>query len=104
MNLRGLHGTAGVRDCQPIVRSDLAVSHLYPYNGPHMTSGRILAAVAAFALFAAVRTPAATALLPIEEVRPGMTGIGRTVFEGDRLDEFKVHIIGVLRNVIGTRR
>ena len=33
-----------------------------------------------------------------------MVGIGRTVFEGDRLDEFKVHILGVLRNVIGTRR
>jgi hypothetical protein len=33
-----------------------------------------------------------------------MIGIGRTVFEGDRLDEFKVHILGVLRNVIGTRR
>ena len=27
-----------------------------------------------------------------------MVGVGRTVFEGDRLDEFKVHIIGVLRN------
>ena len=33
-----------------------------------------------------------------------MVGIGRTVFEGDRLDEFKVHIIGVLRNSIGPRR
>ena len=33
-----------------------------------------------------------------------MVGIGRTVFEGDRLDEFKVHILGVLRNVIGPRR
>ena len=29
---------------------------------------------------------------------------GRTVFEGDRLDEFKVHILGVLRNVIGPSR
>ena len=33
-----------------------------------------------------------------------MVGIGRTVFEGDRLEEFKVHIIGVLRNSIGPRR
>ena len=33
-----------------------------------------------------------------------MVGVGRTVFEGDRLDEFKVHIIGVLRNSIGPRR
>jgi len=33
-----------------------------------------------------------------------MVGIGRTVFEGDRLDEFKVNIIGVLHNQIGPRR
>jgi hypothetical protein len=30
-----------------------------------------------------------------------MVGIGRTVFEGDKLEEFKVHILGVLRNSIG---
>ena len=41
---------------------------------------------------------------PVDELKAGMVGIGRTVFEGDRLDEFKVHILGVLRNVIGTRR
>jgi hypothetical protein len=33
-----------------------------------------------------------------------MIGVGRTVFQGDRLEDFKVHILGVLRNVIGTRR
>ena len=33
-----------------------------------------------------------------------MVGIGRTVFQGDQLEEFKVHILGVLRNVIGPRR
>jgi len=42
--------------------------------------------------------------MPIGDVRPGMVGVGRTVFEGDRLDEFKVHILGVLRNVIGPSR
>ena len=41
---------------------------------------------------------------PVDELRPGMVAIGKTVFEGDRLDEFKAHIIGVLRNVIGPRR
>jgi len=33
-----------------------------------------------------------------------MVGVGRTVFQGDELQDFKVHILGVLRNVIGTRR
>ena len=33
-----------------------------------------------------------------------MVGVGRTVFEGDRVEEFKVHFIGVLRNVLGPSR
>jgi hypothetical protein len=47
---------------------------------------------------------ATTALMPIEEIRPGMVGIGRTVFQGTELQDFKVHIIGVLRNVQGPKR
>jgi hypothetical protein len=33
-----------------------------------------------------------------------MVGVGRTVFEGDRLEEFRVNILGVLRNVMGPQR
>ncbi len=40
----------------------------------------------------------------IDEVRPGMVGVGRTVFDGVHVEEFKAHIIGVLENVIGTHR
>ena len=43
-------------------------------------------------------------LMPIDEVKPGMVGIGRTVFQGAELSDFKVHIIGILRNVQGPRR
>ena len=42
--------------------------------------------------------------LPIGDVRPGMTGVGRTVFAGDTIEEFRVTVIGVLRNVIGPHR
>src|SRR2546425_3674048 len=38
------------------------------------------------------------------DIRPGMIGIGRTVFEGTKVEEFKVKIIGVIENVIGTHR
>ena len=66
---------------------------------------RSLAAVLfALVLFAAAGLPAQTQHFPVDELKPGMEGIGRTVFEGDRLDDFKVHILGVLRNVIGPRR
>ncbi|MDP9323412.1 MAG: hypothetical protein M3P13_07230, partial [Acidobacteriota bacterium] len=33
-----------------------------------------------------------------------MVGIGRTVFEGAELQEFKAHILGVLHNVTGPHR
>ena len=65
---------------------------------------RLWAACAALALFVGTGLTAATTSFPVDELKPGMVGIGRTVFEGDRLDDFKVHILGVLRNVIGTHR
>src|SRR5881392_2669965 len=62
----------------------------------------------AFALLlvplALVHVPAQTAQMGVDELRPGMIGIGRTVFEGTRVEEFKVNILGVLENVIGTHR
>jgi hypothetical protein len=62
------------------------------------------AVVIALLLAVAVGLPAQSRTFPVDEIKPGMVGIGRTVFEGDRLDEFKVNIIGVLRNSIGPRR
>src|ERR671912_2016371 len=63
-----------------------------------------IAAIGLFAWLGVVPPPAVTTMFPVDELKPGMVGIGRTVFEGDRLDEFKVHILGVLRNVIGPSR
>jgi len=65
---------------------------------------RTVASALALLLFLAAGLPAQSRTFPVDELRAGMVGIGKTVFEGDRLDEFKVHILGVLRNVIGTRR
>src|SRR5437762_13640067 len=42
--------------------------------------------------------------MSVDEIRPGMVGIGRTVFDGTRVEEFKVHVLGVLQNVIGPHR
>jgi SpoIVB peptidase S55 len=52
-----------------------------------------------------VAWPSATArYMTVDEVRPGMTGVGRTVFQGDRVEEFAVHILGVMRSVNGPKR
>ena len=61
-------------------------------------------AIIALLIVAAAGLPAQSTYFPVDDVRPGMVGVGRTVFEGDRLDEFKVHILGVVRNQIGPRR
>jgi hypothetical protein len=65
---------------------------------------RRLAPLLALLVFVGVRLPAATTSFPVNELKPGMVGVGRTVFQGDELQDFKVHILGVLRNVIGPRR
>jgi hypothetical protein len=48
--------------------------------------------------------PAQSKTFPVSELKPGMVAIGRTVFQGDQLEEFKAHILGVLHNSIGPRR
>jgi hypothetical protein len=42
--------------------------------------------------------------MPLGEIKAGMVGIGRTVFEGSDLQEFKAHILGVLHNIQGPHR
>ena len=46
----------------------------------------------------AVALSAQTPFVPLSEVRPGMRGTGRTVFSGDKVEEFQAEILGVLEN------
>src|SRR5215213_3316981 len=63
-----------------------------------------LAAVLAAGFLAAVPVAQVPTTLPIEAVKPGMVGIGRTVFSGSKLEDFKVEILGVMRNVLAPKR
>ena len=42
--------------------------------------------------------------MPIADLRPGMIGVGRTVFEGTRIEDFKVEILAVLENGLGPKQ
>jgi len=55
----------------------------------------VVPAVIALAAALAAQTP----FFPLKEVRPGMRGVGRTVFSGSKIEEFQVEIIGVLDNI-----
>lgn len=65
---------------------------------------RVFLAAVALAAFGWVRLPAAPGLMPISEVKAGMVGTGRTVFEGAALQDFTVHILGVLKNIQAPQR
>jgi len=41
---------------------------------------------------------------PLSQVQPGLKGVGKTVFEGDKIEEFQVQILGVLRNAMAPKR
>src|SRR5262245_38684566 len=74
------------------------------YNGNELMRQRLILIALACGLAALPSLRAATELMPISEIRPGMVGIGRTVFTGTRVEEFKAHILGVVENVIGPQR
>ena len=55
-------------------------------------------APAAVLLTALLQAAPATPIMPLRDIKAGMHGIGKTVFEGDRIDDFQVEILGVLEN------
>ncbi len=59
--------------------------------------GRVLFVLLVFCLVLGTAV-GATIILPLEQVKPGMKGIGRTVFEGTKIEEFEAEILGVLPN------
>ena len=65
---------------------------------------RSLALALSVSLCALSGLRAATPQMNVQDIRPGMVGVGRTVFDGVQVEEFQVHIIGVIENVIGTQR
>src|ERR1700755_261575 len=72
--------------------------------GPVPMTRRRLALALSLSLLGLSALRAATPQMSISEIRPGMIGVGRTVFDGTRVEEFKVNVLGVVENVIGTQR
>lgn len=64
------------------------------------------AAVLAVALLFGSTAPGqdTSGFFPSADLRPGLKGVGRTIFEGDKVEEFQVEILGVLKNVLAPKR
>ncbi|MDO8836162.1 MAG: SpoIVB peptidase S55 domain-containing protein [Vicinamibacterales bacterium] len=65
---------------------------------------RRLSIVAMFWIAWLLGMPAAERHMDVSAIKPGMVGTGRTVFRGTTLEDFQVHILGVLRNTIAPNR
>src|SRR3984893_13325430 len=65
---------------------------------------RLIFALLAGVALLAVSLPASATYFPVDQIKPGMEATGLTVWQGNKVEEFKVHILAVLRNVIGPRR
>jgi hypothetical protein len=59
---------------------------------------KLLPGICSVALGLASASSAQVQSIPVGEIQPGMVGEGRTVFSGERIESFKVTILGVLRN------
>lgn len=60
---------------------------------------KALASILAALALGSTATAVAPPVLPFDQVRPGMKGIGKTVFSGTEVREFEVEILGTLPNV-----
>jgi hypothetical protein len=55
-------------------------------------------AVLFIALFSLTLFAQTTKFMSVDEVRPGMKGFGKTVFQGTSIEQFDVELLGVLKN------
>lgn len=40
---------------------------------------------------------------PLSDVHPGLKGVGKTIFQGDKMTEFQVEVLGILRGVLAPK-
>ena len=72
-----------------------------------MAARRLILLIFSIAIVVSAATTLTTANAPqmgVNDIRPGMVGVGRTVFDGTHVEEFKANILGVLENIIGPHR
>ena len=43
-------------------------------------------------------------LHPLDQIKPGMKGVARTIFAGDQIEDIELEVIGVMRNAIGPKQ
>jgi hypothetical protein len=90
----------------PLRGDNLMISSLTSPGGRFSLALQRFALLAAVVSLAAVSLAAADgpAILPLDQIKPGMTGYARTIFAGDQAENFDLVVIGVMPNLIGPRQ
>jgi len=63
----------------------------------------IAAAAVVLMAASALRAQGQTQFFPLKDVRPGLQGVGRTIFQGNKVQEFQVEFLGVLKNFLAPK-
>src|SRR5690349_16396535 len=63
----------------------------------------IAAAALVLVAASALRAQSQSQFFPLSGIRPGLKGVGRTVFEGNKVQEFQVEFLGVLKNLLAPK-
>lgn len=61
------------------------------------TNIRLVIAILALSLCVS----AASEIMPLTEVHPGMKGIGKTIFKGSAIEQFDFEVLGIMDNAVG---
>src|SRR5712692_6482290 len=90
-------GTNDMKLIKHLVKSFLIVAVLL--SGSMIASGQ-----GTLTKTAAKSSGPRAALFPLEDLRPGMKGVARTVFSGSETEDFGIEILGVLPGFTGPRQ
>jgi SpoIVB peptidase S55 len=63
----------------------------------------IAAAALVLMVVSALRAQSQTQFFPLRDIRPGLKGVGQTIFEGNKVQEFQVEFLGVLKNFLAPK-
>jgi hypothetical protein len=71
----------------------------------HGSLGRWLLLAAVLLIGATCATAAdPPPMIALDQIKPGMTGVGYTIFAGDQIEKFDLEVLGILPNLIGPRQ
>jgi SpoIVB peptidase S55 len=67
--------------------------------------GRLLLACSALLVAAAcARAADPPPTIPLDQIQPGMAGVGYTIFAGNQIEKFDLEVLGILPNLLGPRQ